>query len=63
MSAKTHATITFTVTSDGSMKRRQDQLPWMIHPPSLSVTMPASASMQATARLLRRLADEIEDAL
>ena len=51
---------TFTVTEDGVIERRTGELPSAIRLPALSVTLAPDASAQATARLLRKLADEIE---
>ena len=56
----TLATITYFVEADGVMERHEDALPWLSHVSALSVRVPATASSQATARLLRRLADELE---
>ena len=52
--------VTYNVTKDGTMERSVGQLPSVIKLPALSVTVAPDASAQATARLLRRLADELE---
>ena len=49
------ATITYFVEADGVMERHEDALPWLSHLSALSVRVPATASSQATARLLRAL--------
>ncbi|HUQ38064.1 MAG TPA: hypothetical protein VM144_16970 [Aestuariivirga sp.] len=52
--------VTFTVTSEGLIERGTGQLPSVVKLPALSVTVAPTATAQATARLLRRLADELE---
>lgn len=52
--------ISFRVTSEGCIERSAGQLPSVVKLPALSVTVAPGASAQATARLLRRLADELE---
>ena len=52
--------VTYTVTTDGLMECREGQLPAIVKLPAISVTVAPNASTQATARLLRRLADELE---
>jgi hypothetical protein len=54
--------ITYRVESDGTMQRTEGQLPSVIKLPAISVTVAPNASTQATARLLGRLADELEGA-
>ena len=53
---------TFAVTQEGLIERGTGQLPSVVKLPALSVTVAPGASAQATARLLRRLADELEGA-
>jgi hypothetical protein len=60
MTFTTH--VTYRVESDGTMERIEGQLPSVIKLPALSVTVGPHASTQVTARLLRRLADELEGA-
>jgi hypothetical protein len=52
--------ITFTVTAEGLIERSTGQVPSVLRTPALSVTIAPTATAQATARLLRRLADELE---
>jgi len=52
----------YIVDSEGRVERRDSQPPAVIHLPPVSVTTPESADPQVTARLLRQLADEIEEA-
>ena len=54
--------VTFTVTAEGLIERGTGKLPSVVKLPALSVTVAPGASAQATARLLRRLADELEGA-
>ena len=54
--------VTYRVEADGNMERTEGQLPSVIRLPAISVTMAPNATTQATARLLRRLADELEGA-
>jgi len=54
---------TFTLTNEGVIERRTGELPSSVKLPALSVTLAPDASAQSTARLLRRLADEIEGQL
>ena len=58
MTFTTH--VTYRVEDDFTIERREGQLPSVIKLPALSVTVAPNALPQATARLLRRLADEIE---
>ena len=51
-----------TVTQEGLIERGTCQLPSVVKLPALSVTVAPTATAQATARLLRRLADELEGA-
>jgi|GEM_PF-5917019 len=51
---------TFSVDQDGNIQRRTSELPAVVKLPALSVTIGSYATPQKTARLLRRLADEIE---
>lgn len=51
---------TYTLDRDGHIERREGSLPSVVKLPALSVTLAPGASAQATARLLRRLADELE---
>jgi hypothetical protein len=60
MTFTTH--VTYNVTADGQMERREGQLPSVIKLPAISITVARNASTQVTARLLRRLADELEGA-
>lgn len=53
---------TYTLDRDGNIERSTGQLPSVVKLPALSVTLAPGASAQATARLLRRLADELEGA-
>jgi len=53
---------TYTLDRDGHIERREGSLPSAVKLPALSVTVGQDASTQATARLLRRLADELEGA-
>lgn len=55
--------VTFTVTNEGLIERGTGQLPSVVKLPALSVTVAPDASAQVTARLLRRLADELEGGL
>ena len=52
--------VTYRVEADGRIERGTGQLPSAIRLPALSVTISPTASAQSTARLLRRLADELE---
>ncbi len=52
--------VTFTVTTEGLIERGTGQLPSVIKLPALSVTIGPTARPKTTARLLRRLAKEIE---
>jgi hypothetical protein len=53
---------TYTLDRDGHIERREGQLPSVVKLPALSITVAPGASAQATAWLLRRLADELEGA-
>ena len=54
--------VTYRVDADGHIERGTGELPSAIRLPALSVTVAPTATAQATARLLRRLADELEGA-
>lgn len=58
MTFTTH--VTYRVEADLTIERREGQLPSVIKLPALSVTVAPNATAQHTARLLRRLADELE---
>ena len=51
---------TFTLTNEGVIERRTGELSSSVKLPAVSVTLAPTATAQATARLLRRLADEME---
>ncbi len=51
---------TYRLNSDGSIERSTGQMPAVLKLPPVSVTTPAWAEPRVTARLLRRLADELE---
>jgi hypothetical protein len=53
---------TYTLDRDARIERRQGQLPSAVKLPAVSVTVAPNSSPQLTARLLRRLADELEGA-
>ena len=61
MTFKTHTT--FSITAEGIIERGCSDLPSAVRLPAVSVTVAPDASAQSTARLLRRLADEIEGQL
>jgi hypothetical protein len=54
--------ITFTVTREGQIERAAASWPAQQPHHSLIVTVAPTLTSQATARLLRRLADELEGA-
>ena len=58
MTFKTHQT--FSITAEGLIERVTGQLPSVIKLLAVSVTVAQASSTQLTARLLRRLADELE---
>jgi hypothetical protein len=58
MTYRKHAT--FSITAEGVIERGCSELPSAVRLPAVSVTLAPDASAQATARLLRRLADELE---
>ena len=60
MTFKTHTT--FIVTTEGVIERGCSDLPSAVRLPAVSVTLAPDATAQGTARLLRRLADELEGA-
>ena len=51
---------TYTIDRDARIERREGSLPSTVKLPAVSVTVAPEASPQLTARLLRRLADELE---
>ncbi len=56
---------TITITRDGTMARRFTPMPATVvrSSPALSITMGPDLETQDAARLLRRLADELEASL
>ncbi len=52
--------LTFTIIVEGQIELREGQLPAAVALPALSVTTAIDADWRGTAKLLRRLADEIE---
>jgi hypothetical protein len=54
---------TFSITNTGVIERGCSDLPSAVRLPAVSVTLAPDATAQVTARLLRRLADELEGGL
>lgn len=52
--------VTYRVEADGRIERSEGHMPAVLKLPPVSVTMPVWADPRETARLLRRLADELE---
>ena len=52
--------VAYRVDYDGQIERRTSELPSVVKLPALSVTVGPFCTPQKIARLLRRLADEIE---
>jgi hypothetical protein len=48
------------ITADGSIEQTTTELPSIIKPPAVRVSIPKTTGHRLAARLLRRLADEIE---
>lgn len=52
--------VTFSISQEGVIERGSNDLPAAVRLPLISITLAPDASAQVTARLLRRLADELE---
>ena len=50
----------YTVTPDGVIERRTTELPSIVKLQAVTVSLAPDATPQRTARLLRRLANELE---
>jgi hypothetical protein len=54
-------TTVFTVTQAGKIERHRGEVPAIVGCPALKVCTPADADGHDVVRMLRRLADEIEE--
>jgi hypothetical protein len=52
--------LSIAIEADGRMERRQSELPAVIRRPPVTVSTPEGTDGRLVAKLLRRLADEIE---
>jgi hypothetical protein len=51
---------TYRLHADGRMERRESETPTIVNPPPVSVSIRRGTDAHVATKLLRRLADEIE---